>query len=372
MSGTLVGVVDTYHTPGSPANGNQEVFVNLYDFMQRNVTVGNAALHASNYGSGGTGFDYHDGANPAGENAWAVFRFLASASSLRTTDFYVLIQWADTDAFGASPGNPGSLSNGTGDSVGFMMAYREDGGDPWNGTTNANGADTKGTPVWAGTGLHVLSELNETGARSTNKEDLTYIYDVGTASSSRVHMCGDADGMWFGNDGQSGSGSNGTLDNIYYLGVYTPRADLAITNPYIITSSFQPYLQASSSYTLSSASGAMSLTESRNAARVGLRCRDYIWSFSHPEDLGAGPEYIEFPIELARSATYDSEEFGLLGHLNTDIIRLTYGPANNSANAAFTRAFIGDTNSTNDHKFSLAWGGGSAPDTAITRDGVVF
>ena len=366
MSGTLVGVVDCYHTPGSPANGNQEVFVNLYKFMQRNVAVGNATLHASNYGSGGTGFDYHDDANPAGENAWAVFKFLASASSLRTTDFYVLIQWADTDAFGASPGNPGSISNAITDGVGFMMAYREDNGDPWNGTTNANGADTKGTPVWTGTGLHVLSEMNETGARSTNKEDVTYIYDNGTNTNARIHMCGDADGMWFAYV------SSTLLSRMHYLGVYTPRADLAIANPYIITSSFRDYLLSSSSYTLSNTSGAMSLTESRNAVRVRLRSRDYIWSFSHPEDLGSGPEYIEFPIELVRQSIYDPEEFGLLGTLNTDIIRLTYGPANNSANAAFTRAFIGDTNSTNDHKFSLAWGGGSAPETAITRAGVVF
>lgn len=375
MSGTLVGVVDCYHdSAGIPlvADRQKNIFVNLYDFMQRHVTVGNATLHASNYGAGAAGFDYHDGANPVGENAWAVFKFLASASSVRTTDFYVLIQWNDTAVVGTAPGNPASMENGTADGSGIMMAYREDGGDPWNGTTNANGADTKGTPVWAGTGLHVMSKYNETGARSTNKEDLTILWDIGNSTTSRFHMCGDADGMWFAYDGTGGSNADGDIESITYLGVYTPRSDLVIPNPYILAANQISVLSNALLNSTASDNGIIGIDESRGVVGFHSHRLGFISNLQQPENLSAGLEYMDLPIYVSRPQTEDAVEYGLLGHLPTNIIRLAYGPANGSANAAFTRAFLGDSAIAADHKFSLAWGGGAAPNLAPNRDGSVF
>lgn len=371
MSGTLVGVVDCYHTVNA-ANGNKNTFVNLYTFMQRHVTVGNATLHASNYGNGASGFDYHDGANPAGENAWAVFKFLASASSIRTTDFYVLIQWATNSSFGASPGNPGSIENATGDGVGIIMAYREDNGDPWNGTTNANGADTKGTPVWTGTGLHVLTKYNETGARSTNKEDLVQLWDLGAASSTRVHMCGDADGMWFAYDGAFGSTADDDIESLTYLGVYTPRSDLTVPNPYIIAGNMLNVLNGSFLDATPDDNGHMGIDQSRGAVGFRVIRLGFISSIEQPEDLSNGLEFVDLPLYIVRKQSEDAVEYGLLGHFPTDIVRLAYGPANGSANAAFTRAFLGNSATAFDHKFSLAWGGGAAPNLVNDRDGLVF
>lgn len=366
MSGTLVGVVDC-RILETATNGNKNTFVNLYKFMQRNVTVGNATLHASNYGSGGTGFDFSDEANPPGENAWAVFKFLASASSLRTTDFYVLIQWADAATIGSSPGNPASFNNSTSlDGVGIMMAYREDNGDPWNGTTNANGADTKGTPVWAGATLHVMTEQNETGARSTNKEDLLHLGDP-SSNQSRIFMCGDADGMWFGND----YSLNQTLDEIHYIGTYTPRADLTIPNPYIMVSDVGGILDISGSIDRSNASGVIAVDESRGVTGVRLHAR-FTWA-SGPERFGGGPiKYVELPILISKMIGEDNVEYGLIGHLNTDIIRMADNVTQGSTNAAYTRAYLGQSTTYGLQKLSLAWGGGAAPFLSPDRAGVVF
>jgi len=376
MSGTLVGVVDCLHTSGAVpllVDRQQNVFVNVYDFMQRHVTVGNAALHASNFGSGGTGFDYHDGANPAGENAWAVFRFLASASSIRTTDFYVLIQWAENSAIGASPGDPGSFENGTfTDGIGIMMAYREDGGDPWNGTTNANGADTKGTPVWTGTGLHVMSEYNETGARSADKEDLSLLLDTSSSTSVRFHCCGDADGMWFARDGGFGNSISGTLDQVAYLGVYIPRAGLAVSSPYIFGSNVISVLPASQSMVTGDASGHIGTDASQGVYAYRVHKLTFAEQLQQPEDIGNGLEYVDLPLYVSSLAVNESMNKGFIGSLSPDIIRLAYGPANGSANAAFTRAFLGDSATAADYKFSLAWGGGAGPNLAPDRDGLVF
>ncbi len=369
MSGTVVGVVDCLHDSAlvaAAADRQQNGFINVYDFMQRNVTVGNATLHASNFGSGGTGFDYHDGVNPAGENAWAVFKFLASASTVRTTDFYVLIQYAEFAGFGAAPGDPGELDGDSGfdDGVGIMMAYREDNGDPWNGTTLANGADTKGTPVWAGTGLHVLSEINETGASSTNKESCDQLFDPGSGTPSRIWCIGDADGMIFMEDGAN----DNTLNNVLYLGVYTPRADLTIPNPYVMIDNFNV---TSTEFTRNNESGVMSVTQSRGV--VGLIThRPEISLFADNETLTGSNTRLDFPIYVRRPQAQDAVEYGLLGYIPPNLMRVNYGMPNFSTSAAFDRAYMGQSGSLGTYKFSLAYGGGAAPGLAPDRDGVVF
>jgi len=365
MSGTFVGIVDSYHPGNDPDGNNRNTFVVLYNFMQRHVTVGNATLHASNFGSGGTGFGYLGSANPAGENAWAVFKFLASASSVRTTDFYVLIQWADTSAIGTAPGDPGSFENSSLDGVGIMMAYREDNGDPWNGTTNANGADTKGTPVWAGAGLHVMSKYNETGARSTNKEDLTHLWDVGSADPNIVHMVGDADAMFLAYYSYTGD----FIDRAHYLGAYTPRDGLVIPNPYVMTGNFTSLLQTN--VTSGNSSGIMGITESRNAVAMVLH-RQNLDTFYQPADVGNGYEYVEAPIMLSRYGGDDAVEFGWLGHLNTDIVQLAFNQPLNSATPTFNRAYLGNNANAGEYRFSVKWGSGAPPSSGRSREGIVF
>ena len=152
---------------------NQEHYVAWVNFFRHCETNGLCTVVASQYGSGGTGEDFHDQANPAGENAFTYAEW--DAGTLR---FGVLVQWADASNFGSSPGNPALLSDTTFDGVGLQMAFREDGTSPWSGTTNDNGADSKGTPVWTpGTStVHVFPRSNNPGPpigdHNTHKENM--------------------------------------------------------------------------------------------------------------------------------------------------------------------------------------------------------
>lgn len=132
------------------------------------------------YGSGGSGTDYFDGVAPFGDNAFFVYQF--PPSDLRKFSFYVLVQYAGGAVVGSAPGNPGLLSGGSGDTGGnilvqFALAATSSGADasPWNGTTNFDGSDTKGTPVWEAPvsgHVHVWPRSNNTGgSHATNREN---------------------------------------------------------------------------------------------------------------------------------------------------------------------------------------------------------
>jgi len=148
QQGTLVGNADVSFNFASSPDANQAVFTAIWRFFNGVMRSSSyAQLVAVNYGSGGGSTNYADENNPFGENAFQVWR-LPSGSSLCPVDVYVMFQWADSSAFGSSPGDPGLLNGGTADGVGVAVAYRDDGGSPWNGTTVGSGSDTKGTPVW--------------------------------------------------------------------------------------------------------------------------------------------------------------------------------------------------------------------------------
>ena len=135
-------------------NYGQSLFKQTWDFFKQLESVGYVLEIARNNGSGGTGTDFWDGANPFGPNAWALFRF--NTTSLRSFPYYVFFQYATSSNFGTAPGSPGLItgSSGTSTSILFGMqmasAYDSMGNpaNPWGGTTGSLGSDTKGSPVW--------------------------------------------------------------------------------------------------------------------------------------------------------------------------------------------------------------------------------
>jgi hypothetical protein len=129
MAGIVVGSVDhKVGNTGDSANNNQELFTVVYNFLNSKYT-----RIAANFGTGGTGFDFWDGADPSGENAFAVFRTGSAA-----VPFDVMIQWADTENWGKMK----LLSSTILDGVGIVAAMREDGTDPFNGGPVLLGSDT--------------------------------------------------------------------------------------------------------------------------------------------------------------------------------------------------------------------------------------
>ncbi len=110
-----------------------------------------------------------------------------------------------------------------------MVALREDGGSPWNGTTNADGTDTYGTPIWtAGAStLHVLDVSNTTGGTyATNKENLQEATDDYNGTFSRLHMFADDDTFIILHDPNNSGGYRLSAG-----GLYIPRTGLTIPRP---------------------------------------------------------------------------------------------------------------------------------------------
>jgi len=236
------GYVDVRPNEGTHQNHAQALFKVYYDACERWVTVGYAERVALNWGSGGTGTDFYDGANPFATNAWCVYRFPSTAR--RPWAYYISFQWSGGGSFGSSPGNPGLIygttGGGTNSQIGvqFALAVDADGfsADAWTGTTNFDGADTKGSPVWAapvGGSVHVWPRSNNPGgSHATLRENYFAIQD-GTYLTSRSHIFHDGDHfmLWFdGNDDGFPTGIG--IDHIYF-GPYKPRNDIEDQIPFL-------------------------------------------------------------------------------------------------------------------------------------------
>lgn len=372
MSGTIKGVVDCNINTGNAANNNRNLFVNLYNYFQLQVAEGQALLEASFYGNGGAaGFDFHDGPNPAGENAWACFRLLSGTSTNRTQDYWVLIQWTDAESMGTGGGAPGALSLGN-DGVGMMIAYTESGVSPWNGTSLGNGADTKGTPVWTDNGsvVHCLTEANETGPHSTNKEDIQLLLDCST-TPQRVHIIGDADCHIVYVD----SSDEGDIDVMWWFGAYEPLPGLTIAAPFFLAD-----LRGTQSV---NTAAIFNNSSNYSGQMTGFDVTDGIHDFSlsggfngfhelpmQPASHGSFVKYTDTPIYITqRTGTSNG---GLIGSIPPQLCTHIYNIPNNSTNPALDRAFVPTLQTQASLKYSIAWGGGSPPGSNGGHQGVSF
>ena len=383
MSGTVVRSID-HQILGTTATENQEIFTNLYNFFQQHVAAGNAALHASNFGAGGTGFDFHDGANPSGENAWACFRFLASASTLRTTDFYVLIQWADVAIFGTAPGNPGQIDSGNGDGVALMMAYREGGASPWNGTTGAPGADTKGSPVWAGADLHVLERSMSNplggagpGAHVALTENMVSLADAALLGAvSRQHFVGDADTIFLAFD----VGDTGQYNRFCIFGAYVPLSGLAVPNPYFLFRGAgvnNPDLPGANTWGDiggggTRLGGVIGRDQSRDVGQVTPTwlASGILSGTNQPNRqylLEGAALFDAMPIFLVDT---EGSNVGLVGQVDTTIVAVVWGQNSNDTNPALTRMYLGSPIGITESRWAINWDGATVPGTTGTRNGV--
>jgi len=374
MSGTLCGILDAYVYETVNQQRAFSLFKVMFTFFERMVTVGNAARVALQYGASGTGTDWMDGANPFGENAFVVYKLLASAS-----DLYVMFQWAYTDSWGASPGNPAKFNNSTsGDGVAIQMAFREDGGSPWAGTTNNDGSDTKAATVWTagGSTLHVLDRccsdtaMGSAGACVTNKENMLMVNTL-NYDHNRVTCIGDAD---FFVIFSSETSSLGSPSNYFmtFGGVYTPRNEMTITNPYLLCAQ-----KTSAVVGLTTAGSAVGTYNSSSYYEGGLLSNipaNKVQTFTmlgfgelhnltwQPNMQVSGGEFDRLPIVIIASEGSDT---GLIGQVPTDRLSLVYGLPMETTNAAKTIAFFGTTD-IDGQQFAIPWDGGDAPGVNVT------
>lgn len=205
-------------------------FINLYNFF---LNHSNCTIIASNYGNNvsgthgfaGTGFTYNQSTptTTTSYNAWFVVRM--NATALRPYDTWHLFQWGGNGGgsstgqweptswtFGESPGSPalicgGNFSSfggaciahscavGIGGSTGGSTLSNTNGyGSPWNGTTNNNGADTKGSTVWTtpsgGTSFLVYPRSNALpqGSYTADTQNMISLVTISNAANGKMRQ----------------------------------------------------------------------------------------------------------------------------------------------------------------------------------------
>lgn len=236
--GTPRGYVDV--RPNEPTAGNsmQSAFKVLYDAFEHWQSLGYVERVALNYGLAGTGTDFYDGGAPFTSNAWFTYKFPKTAR--RPWTYYAHVQYSEgAGNFGQAPGDPGLLRGNTGTStaglgiqfaLGLNSNYQSV--DAWAGTTNFDGADTKGAPLWtcpSDGSVHVFPRSNNnTGPHATLKENFIVILDTSTRDHRLDYLCdGDHFQLWldFSDDQVS--------HDYVYFGPYKPRTDSRGIVPFV-------------------------------------------------------------------------------------------------------------------------------------------
>lgn len=366
MAGTFVKLLDC---KGSTSGGNaiQEQFTLLFQFMEAMVTAGHMTRLALQWGSGGTGTQFWDEGSPFGENAFAVYSWGSGAGTARD----ILIQWAASDDFGTAPGGPATLNGvAAADGVGITMATREDGSSPWNGTTNNDGTDAKGTPVWSpGTSVvHAIEVTNSAGGtHATNRENCLRA-TLGAPNGMRLHAVGDADTIAILTS-QTDDGNYRCVT----LGRYLGRVGFSGPNPLYSVADMVGTMWTETSYGTSAGTG------TREGGVLGRSGTDGVGPVLLAEARFPGllndtlqPNQQVVPQKLDGVTPLlcynDPIRYGLVGSPDGAVLAVFYTDTNQSTDPTAVRAYLG-ANSGSTQRWGIPWDGGAAPGVGVTRTG---
>lgn len=381
MAGTIVGSIEHFFAgTGLGTASVQTMFVSMYNFLNNNSASLGVQRLAYNTGSQGTGMtqfrgmNYYDQPNPAGENAWAVFRFVSAS-----VPFDMLIQWSGAAAFGNAPGSPGVMNNTSpiNNGLGIAFAQSADGLTSWAGSTLNNGSDTKGAIVWTSSSIsstiyHPRSnDAIRAGAHGTNRQSTMGI-GISQNSTYRAHMIADYDNfVWLYDAGATGAYA------MIFFGAYTPMSGLSVQVPYFsmmksalptaVATAFGPTAGSTTDnggigYPSPAISGTLSLGIDRISTTFFQNAN------SQPNRAFATPRWDEFPVYVG---LFESPTIvGMTGQA-FDFIRDVYNLSSHDTNAAGTRAVFGN-NTTATNKYTFPWASGTVPGTGITRQGLRF
>lgn len=387
MAGTVHGKIDCFSNTGTHYLNAQEVFVGIYAFFAANPRWTIKAKYSGDNGGNipagsGRGFDYHDGTNPLGGNAFFMVEATHAAKK-----FYTLFQFID----GSLSLPNGTINNSTsGAGIGVQMACGLTSGavvgNPYQGSMDNDGADTKTGTWWEAPGvtggsLYVFPRNNsEGGSFATDRNNLARMLSSQTAQH-RYHIVADDDNFVIAVDQTSG----------YYLttgGLYAPRPDLTslVDFPLVMLvngnniGGFQMF-----------GSGAYGTSGTTVSQDGGIRGTSYLVGASSSDDV--------FPcaideLTLATSGSFQPNKafqataieewplflcaaeapsaYGMLG--TYDFVRHSYNVASHTLRDPDSdRVWLGDGNtSTNSRKTSIPWDGVTVPGSGVVREGVGF
>lgn len=208
MSGTARGKIEMLLSSGTQAGDARDLWTSIYNHFVNLENAGVASIVSLYWGVGGTGTDYTGGGAPSGTGAFFVGALLPNAN--RTHTIYWLFQWTEDST--VDPGNAApatrvglarSITNG-GVFAAAAVAADEDGNDanPWGGSTNGDGADSKSDPVWVtpanGTALYYPYQNADGGSQDASRDGIATLYGDGFAAGyadSRAHLVTDDDSL---------------------------------------------------------------------------------------------------------------------------------------------------------------------------------
>lgn len=395
-----------------------DYYLTLFNFLSSSGAQGNGIqLIAYNTGTNGTGgMNYSDERNRVGDNSLALFKF-----SLASPPFYVLLQFAT----GSNPatGNPfgiatgasvgltasiyGNATNAAGTDVtnaavaGFpashgavaiAVACLDNGGNPWNGTTNANGRDTKGNPVWvSGSDLRSLCTWprsnGQTGSfdvtssafnpaihtRRHNMIPLVTHFSM-SAKHTSVSVLADHTNLLISTDVNNTGNST-----FFYFGKYNARPGLVPQVPYVCLATTGSGLNPPFSIRPQRFGTLNGLPEEGGVAHpvasFGVRAcsLDYLRTFVTTQQLHPNTMF-KFPHKFDQFVYFllldeDPNQYGYLGTI--DFFRLVFGTVPRAVSRTRNFAIFGGTNPAA-AKLLIPWDGASPAGSGGNRRGKVF
>lgn len=360
MAGTVRGSIEHLVSTFGVDNP-RDIFHYMINFFD---THPNWTRISSNFG-GGTGFGPSAGPNPSGNNAWAVYQKGGS------NPYFICLQWSWNTTFGSGPGSPGDHPQNYW--IGIQVAFDTSGStNIWNGTTNNNGLDTKGTPCWvAGAGdLVVFPRSNGTGgAFATNKQAFASV--TNNSLTHKFHLLADDDYIFYAHD----QGNNGSYEHCMYIGPFTPAPGVTITGPPLCMTSYGGSIDNLNQGDLNNNAafndGGVADASGNNGARIFFLTwiEDLFIANLQPNGQRGVSSFDLQDIQICLNDPEGLGSYGWLGSLT--YVKSCFGVASNDTNGALTKVVLGSSGNDN-VKWVVDWDGATLPGSGTTAAGVQF
>lgn len=363
---------------GEGANGKQkaaqEMWKNLFDFLEAHPGCTRIAL---GYGSGGTGTDYHDGANPTGDLPFAVYRFDTNGG--RSWPWYLFIGSGNAPGTSSNfnewrPGGTNSIG-----SYGWLVvsAAVGVGGDenPWGGTTNNDGTDTIPSPtsdLWTtpsgGTNVKIIPASNSSNG-SGSAEDNNEVIDLYGESSddyvARAHFFADDDSIVLAVRDRP------SLDwHVCYMGVIdVPNPSLSHPNP-LVGFVVETWNSSAEDDIVDYEGGVLHSDDAEaawEATEVGWQVSNFVTVEEYHPNQQSG-ERGSYALDIISRTTGHR---GFMGAVTTLVRAIAVAPPGVTNNDR-TKVVLGGYNFATLINFVLPWDGTTEPDTGTTRAGIDF
>jgi len=385
--------IDHYSNTANAWQHTNDMYVNAFKLLNSARSASYVQLIAYSTGvAGGAnvgGTNHYDQPRFTGDGAFSVWKFpsgsISGSTSERNVDFYILLQHAGTTSYGSTPGNPLAIGAASPTNVvGIQLAWMANGTSPWNGTTNANGADTKGSSVWA-SGSHVLPRSNNAGGtHAANKQNCAYFASAagGVVGGSRYSFYVMRDSI-ISVFTPAGAGSG---YNVLYAGVYKPLQ--AFTSSHTLPFAMFGYTGTVSGQTLTADNTTIGATAGNSTyeggvyprvnvgndcPKVGLTAMmstTVLGTLAQQPNMQHGSGSTRYDIWPVGLCINEAPTYGYCG--TVEFTSHSYGVAlfSNNLDWSDRHAFFGTT-SANSSRVCVPWSG-SAPGTVGTRAGLQF